>query len=364
MSRSPLFWVVLVLIVAGVGLAAVLGALYWLGAVFLAVLVALLVAFLIAAYGVGRPEHLHVPHLPSVAPSHRIPVVHDCDVSMGRPFRDAGDGLALLYLLGEPRVELEGVTTTYGSGPVEMTTRVARELLADVGRSDVPVRPGAVGPEGEARASQAARYLANLVAERPGEIIVVATGSMTNLRHAAELEPGFFARLRGLYVLGGVTGPLTWNGRRLAERNFTLDPEGAWRVVRADCPLTIAPGQAGLSAVLRKPQFAALQSLRDPVARLVVRKTRLWFALMRLYFQDGGFGMWDSVPALMVTHPGLFDYHRADIFSTREDLRTGRLVLGPDSGAGARIVDGVLDFEGFVEAHFAAWRRLSEGEDE
>ena len=117
---------------------------------------------------------------------------------------------------------------------------------------------------------------------------------MTNLKHAAAFNPDFFKKLRGLYLMGGMIEPLVWNERRLAELNFALDPEAAYQATHADCPVTIAPGRSGLSAVFRGPQLAALQAIGDPVTRLISRQVRSWFALMRLYFRDGGFALWDS----------------------------------------------------------------------
>jgi len=343
----------------GVALTAALGVFYWLLWASIAALLTLLIAFLAAAYAVGRAEPPQVPRL-EVPPSERILVAYDCDVTMGRPFRDVGDGLALLYLLGEPGVDLRLVTTTYGNGPVEMTTRIARRLLNSMGREDIATIPGAAGPADDPQTNQAARHLRDLVDSAPGEIVLVATGSMTNLKHAAALDPGFFGKLRGLTLFGGVTGPLVWKGHRLAEKNLSLDPEAAYLALHPECPVTVATAQAGLTAVFRSPQFAALQALDDPASQLIARKVRPWFALMRLWFRDGGFGMWDSIPALAFTHPDLFEFEQAYVTSTRDDLRTGRLYIDPSRHGPARIVRRVRDFDGFMITHFAAWRRLGQ----
>ena len=358
MFRSPWFWVVIALIVVGLVLTTALGVLYWLVAAFAAAILMLLVVFLVAAYAVGRAKPPRVPRLRKVPASERIPVIYDCDLAMGHLFRDVSDGLALLYLLGQTRIDLLCVTATYGNGPVGMTTRTARRLLDHLGYDDVATLPGAASPDVEPEMNQAARLLATIVDGRPGEIVLIATGSMTNLKHAVMLDPDFFKKLRGLYLLGGVTEPLVWNGRRLAELNFSLNPEAAYLAIHPGCPVTITPGQAGLTAVFRSPQFAALQALDDPVSRLIVRKTRFWFALMRLWFRDDGFAMWASVAALPLTRPELFEYEQVYVTSTRDELRTGRLVVDPSEYGPVRLIRGVRDFDGFILAHFAAWRHL------
>lgn len=359
MLRSPWFWITILLIAAGVALTAALGLLIWLVALLGAVVLLNVGVFLHAAYAIGRAEPPTVPRLEQVPDEGCIPLIYDCDLTMGRPFRSVGDGLALLYLLGEPGVDLRGVTTTYGNGPVGMTTRTARRLLDDVNHHHVAVAQGASGPGADPSENEAARYLIETVNTYPNELVVLATGAMTNLKHASALDPDFFRKVRSLYLVGGITGELTWNERQLAERNFSRDPEAAYTVIQSVCPTTITPGQAGLTAVFRSPQFAALQALEGPAPRLVARRIRFWFGLMRLWFQDDGFPMWESVAAMAITHPELIDFKRAHLPITIEDLQVGRLVLDPSRAGPVRLVEGVRDFDAFIKIHFAAWQLLS-----
>ncbi len=366
MFRSLWFWTAIVLIIVGIALTAILEVFYWLIATLAAAVLMVIAAFLIAAYRHREPEPLEVPELPAVPESERIPVIFDCDVTMGWPFNDVGDGLALLYLLGEPRVDLRFVTTTYGNGPIWMTTRTARRLLGRLGLDDVDVVRGVNCSDCDPQENRAAQRLKEAVNARPGEIVLLATGVMTNLKHAAMLDPDFFKKLRGLYLMGGVTEPLFWQGHHLKERNFSSDPEAAYRAIQAACPVVLAPGESGLTAVFRSPQFAALQALAEEsvdnsVAKLIVRKVRFWFALMRLWFQDDGFAMWDSVAALAIIHPELFDMEAVFLPTTVTDLRRGRVVVDTESlGGSTRLVRGVQDYEGFIKAHFAAWRNLGQ----
>lgn len=358
MFRSPWFWIALVLILLGIALTAALGALYWLITAFVAAILMLVVVFLLAAYRVGEAGQVEVSRLPHVPKPERISVVYDCDLALGRPFRDVSDGLALLYLLGDPRVYVRFVSAAYGNDSVSKAARTTQRLLNSLLYDDVAVLRGASGPDDDPEENRAARYLKNIVSTDPGKIVLVATGAMTNLKHAAALDPDFFGKLRGLYLCGGVTEPLLWNGRQLADLNLAFDPEAAYQAIHAGCPVTIAAGQAGLSAVFRSPQFAALQALNDPVSRLIVRQTRFWFALTRLWFHDDGFAMWSSVATLPLVQPELFEFEQAYITSTVEELAAGQLVVDPSPHGPVRLVRAVRDFEGFIAAHFAAWSRL------
>jgi inosine-uridine nucleoside N-ribohydrolase len=98
----------------------------------------------------------------------------------------------------------------------------------------------------------------------------------------------------------------------------------------------------------------------DPVSQLVARQIRSWFALMRLWFKDDGFALWDSLAVLALTHPDLFDFQRVYVSSTLEDLETGRVVTDVSRHGPVRMVRCVRDAETFLGAHFAAWQHLGQ----
>lgn len=358
MTRSPWFWVTVLLIAAGVALTALLGVLGWV-ALTLALAIFLLDAVLLySSHALPQVEPPSLPELEAIPREERIPLILDCDLTMGRAFRDVGDGLALLYLLGEPAVDVHAVTTTYGNGPVGLTTRTTRRVLRQLDMEVPEVFCGASGPDASPDENEAAVHLVASVNARPDEYVILTTGPLTNLRHAAALDPAFFEKVRGLFVAGGVTGPVSWQDRRLLEQNFSLDPEAAYAALRARCPVTITLGEAGLTAVIRSPQFAALDALDDPVSQLIVKRCRIWFGLMRLWFRDDGFASWESIAATAITRPELLRIDKGYLPTTIEDLRSGRLVFEKDNVGPIRLVRGVKDYERFFEAQLAAWHQL------
>jgi hypothetical protein len=54
----------------------------------------------------------------------------------------------------------------------------------------------------------------------------------------------------------------------------------------------------------------------------------------------------------------LFESEPVFVTSTRNELRTGQLFVDPSQHGPVQLVRGVRDFDGFIMAHFAAWRRL------
>ena len=102
-------------------------------------------------------------------------ILLDTDLAMGAPGSDIDDGFALALALADPGLVVETVTTVGGNSDVVTSTRLTRELLELLGRTDVPVVEGA--PAGSA----AAEELTRRVMAEPGELTIVAIGPLTNL---------------------------------------------------------------------------------------------------------------------------------------------------------------------------------------
>lgn len=167
------------------------------------------------------------------------------------------DLVALLFAAASPEVELIGATTVFGNVDTDRTVRNTALALDLCGRGEVEVARGAAAPlqgswtpfpivHGEeglgsyvppagARALSS-RDAATLIVEqaraRPGEVLLVATGPLTNVALAVELEPalpellGGFVLMGGAYREGGNVAPR-------AEANVWMDPEAAARVFEA-----------------------------------------------------------------------------------------------------------------------------------
>jgi inosine-uridine nucleoside N-ribohydrolase len=181
-----------------------------------------------------------------------VPVILDCD-----PGHD--DAIALLLALASPELELLGVTTTYGNQTLEKTTANAIRVLELVGRSDVPVSPGAERPlrrelsvaahvhgetgldgpslpppQAEPRAEGAIEAIADAV-RRSDPLTLVATGPLTNVaRYLDELGVDGLERI---VLMGGsiAEGNIT----PAAEFNVWADPEAAARVFESGLDVTM-----------------------------------------------------------------------------------------------------------------------------
>jgi inosine-uridine nucleoside N-ribohydrolase len=278
-------------------------------------------------------------------------VICDCDNTMGVPGKPIDDGQTLLYLFGRSDIDLLGVTTTFGNGSIDEVHGATEQLLSDLGRQDIPLFRGE-GERGQTP-TDAARFLAQTAASYPGEITLLAIGPVGNLRAAAELDPDFFSHLRQIEIMGGYLHPLPISGwEQVPERNLASDPEAAFAVLNASCPITLMNAHICLQAPFGLPELAPIEDF-DPKTYRILRDYLLTCETPHLAPRDY---LWDLLPAVHISYPGLFDKDAVWVRSTAVDLETGMIVLG-DEGEGALInmPNRILDVERFYSILYDAW---------
>ena len=167
------------------------------------------------------------------------------------------DALGLLFACAAPRTTILGVSTVAGNVDLARATRNTRAVLALAGRADIPVWPGCARPimrEAEdasaihggsglgramlpeppamADAGNAVEAIIAAAKAHAGELVLVATGPLTNVAVALMREPELpkllkrFVLMGGAFKEGGNTTPT-------AEFNIWHDPEAARIVFRS-----------------------------------------------------------------------------------------------------------------------------------
>ena len=122
-----------------------------------------------------------------------------------------------------------------GRGDVEVARGAARPLVGNycptpsvhgergLGRAELPPRAARAVSDRDA-----AHLIADHARERPGEIVLVATGPLTNIATALAEEPDLPRLLRGFAIMGGAFDHIG-NVTPSAEANIWWDPEAAPR---------------------------------------------------------------------------------------------------------------------------------------
>jgi len=220
----------------------------------------------------------------------RIPLILDTDTGVD-------DCLAILYACASPDIDLLAVTGQSGNVPEQLVTVNNLAILELVGRSDVPVYRGAEvplskglrtasdthGPQGIGYASlpapstapadgHAADAIVRIARERPGEVVLVTTGPLTNLALALEREPNLPRLLRGYGLMGGAYR-YPGNMTPTTEFNIFVDPDAAKAVFAAWAdavdPATRPPVPRALAMGLDVTELQAF--LPSDIARLGAR---------------------------------------------------------------------------------------------
>lgn len=183
-------------------------------------------------------------------------IILDCD-----PGHD--DAMAIMLAVGNPQIDLVGVTTVGGNQSLEKVTYNARSVLEMAKATDIPVRAGCDRPlvrKQEVAASihgetgldgvelpvptrpldsgHAVNWIIDtIMASEPGTITLVPTGPLTNIAMAARMEPRIVDRVKEVVLMGG--GYHVGNWSAVAEFNIKVDPEAAHIVFNEPWKLTM-----------------------------------------------------------------------------------------------------------------------------
>ncbi|AHE52417.1 hypothetical protein NX02_03315 [Sphingomonas sanxanigenens DSM 19645 = NX02] len=326
-----------------------------------------LTMFLAACLAQATPAAAKPAAPPPAAPPKRLVIVDDDIIGL--------NGVPLL-MLQAPDVELLGITTTSGSVWRDTATAYALRTLEIVGRTDVPVVPGAVvplvntaeatkaweaqygrlvfkgpwtdyWPEGtlqdhpgaarpevvpalpignptiEAKDEIAAAFLVRMVRAHPGEITLFATGPMTNIAIAQSLDPGFAANVKELIYMGGSLLPRQTLPGASAEqfaREFVNSPRREFNI-RWDPEAARIMAHAPWRKVTMIPvdPSTGTQWTTDFFASLKPAGTRLT-ELMQTAIEPG-FPMWDEIAAMVWLDPAIVT-HEAPLYIDFETSQT------------------------------------------
>lgn len=189
------------------------------------------------------------------------------------------DMQAVLALVNSPETQVLGITVVTGDAWRDEEVEHTLRLLEIIGRTDIPVVPGAAFPlvnskEATARweklygkviyqgawnfgkpvhgpweippmpegapttkpaSEDAAHFLIRMVHQYPHEVTIYEGGPLTNLALAQAIDPQFASLAKELIVMGGSIHPLTddpeFSTTPRREFNFWMDPEAAHQVL-------------------------------------------------------------------------------------------------------------------------------------
>lgn len=252
-------------------------------------------------------------------------IIFDCDSTVGIPGYPMDDALALLYLLGRPeKAEILGITCTYGNGTASQVYGSTGMLLREIGWMGIPLLPGA--DKGEDPRSIAAQFIVETVNAMPGEVTVMAIGSMTNLYGAYLLDQHIFEKIKEIVLMGGYTAPLLYHGQHLDELNFSSNPEASACVLSNGRNISVLTGNNTLEpSYLPKEEFLAVMNSGTPSGRYIADKCGYRFDNRQECKGSAISYCWDVVASVYLLHPELFTDVPTHCYISERNLYCGWL---------------------------------------
>ena len=250
------------------------------------------------------------------------------------------DMQAILAIINSPETEVLGITVLTGDAWRDEEVQHTLRLMEIIGRTDIPVVPGAVFPlvnskeyiarwetlygkvvyqgawnyakghavhgpweippmpEGapttKASAEDAAHFMIRMVHQYPHDVTIYAAGPMTDLALAIALDPHFPELTKELIVMGGSINPVTEDAEfsftPKREFNFWMDPEASYAVLHAHWPrFVLTTVDISVKTRMEKSLIEQIAKSPAPAAQYVAKYAEaniLWDELAAVAWLD------------------------------------------------------------------------------
>jgi purine nucleosidase len=316
-------------------------------------------------------------------PRRKVIINEDCSGPGGSNMQ------TLLTMIQSPQVEVLGITVVSGDQWRDEEVAHTLRLLEIIGRTDIPVVPGAEFPlirtreeaqawqerygkvayagawddrwwheasvippmpEGQPTTKAAdedlPHFLIRMVHKYPHEVTIYEGGPMTNLALAISIDPQFAEMAQELVFMGGSISPRSDNPEFLNnprhEFNFWFDPEAAAIVLRAPWKkIVCTPTDISVKTQMTSALVKQIEAAQTPVARYVAK-----FAMLT----PGADIMWDELAAAAWIDPSIITKSETRLMSVDLDhgATYGNTLTWPaNTGAklGARRVEIQFDLD-------------------
>lgn len=267
------------------------------------------------------------------------------------------DAMALYFALAHPRIDVIGITTTFGNVTVEQAASNALYLTA-IAHRDIPVTKGVTTPwcrepgtppdfihggdglgnltsrvatSNQVDPRTSAQFIVDTARAHPGEITLVAVGPLGNLATALKLEPLLPSLLREVIIMGGsVMEP--GNVSPVAEANIWNDPHAADIVFTAGWKLTMVGLDVTHRVVTELSLFKKIADhhrhiATDTLHHAVAFYSTFYSGLHKHIAQTPGCFAHDLLAFIYLVNPELFTLESGCIRVATEGLAQGQTMM-------------------------------------
>lgn len=223
---------------------------------------------------------------------------------------DIDDAFALTYACNMEPSPLIGVTTVFRN--TAKRAKMAKAILASLGREDVPVYAGRdlplhrgfenlFSPEVTAKETTdetgrylplqydaavmdgfgyekkgAADYLIESAEKWGDKLVICAIGPLSNVAEAIERAPDTMKKIKQITIMGG------WYHHNYGEWNIRCDPEAAQTVFGSGVPVYAVGIDVTQYCTLDKPMLARIAAAKQNTSRILQGMLDKWFKFFEL----------------------------------------------------------------------------------
>ncbi|MFT3998487.1 MAG: nucleoside hydrolase [Asticcacaulis sp.] len=265
------------------------------------------------------------------------------------------DAMALVFLGAHPEADLLAITTVFGNGGVDITTRNALYLAKRFGIT-APIYRGAHTPlvlpaptpaphvhgydglgdvgaldgfDGEPETTPAPQRIVELIREYPNEITLLAVGPLTNLALALDIDPDITGLVKEVVIMGGAFG---WGPRRgnvspVAEANIINDPHAADKVFTAPWPIRAVGLDVTTQCILTTAAARDLGRTAGEVGQFLFDISRGYEKLYTERDHFAGCALHDVAAAIAVFEGDLFTYAEGTVRAVTDGIAIGQTII-------------------------------------
>ena len=240
------------------------------------------------------------------------------------------DAVMMLAIAAEPAAEIVAVGSCHGNCSAAQSAVNALRVLETVGLDRVPVALGAespladampapevhghdglgdVGlppPRGTVSGESAVDQILRFSRERPGELDLLAVGTMTNLALALERDPDVLRRFRTVAILGGHAREPRPSDPPTVDPNVYKSPIAAERLFASNAPLFVVPVDTSFSdSALDDHHVERLRAATTPQGRFAWKILPYYFDFSRQRLGRWSAYMHDPLVPAVLLDPSL-----------------------------------------------------------
>lgn len=263
------------------------------------------------------------------------------------------DTLSLAYMCAKSDVEIIGATCVYGNVDVIAAAKNTKAILTMFGKEDVPVFIGAkhaldkdeylqqrggaifhgtngigdVELENELNIEDSAvKHIIEFAKEYPGELVIVASGPLTNLAQAIEEDHQSMKNIKKIVLMGGAL-TVPGNVSPYSEANISQDAKAAKIVFESGIDITMIGLDVTSRAIVSRADINHWIEKSEKGKTLYKIMDHYFKAHELIYPSWGGAAMHDPLAAIVAIQPDVVKTIQIPMTVLTDEKQPGRTIM-------------------------------------